>query len=389
MDGLYLTFALLAVSTLCAVIAPWLWTRTRAPAPSIASHDRHFKGQLDQIEEDLAGGRINSEEAIGARAEIARMALAAEARVHSSSSGGQGGWIGIAAAFGGALILVPIVYTELGSPDLPDMPLVVRTDVAQAGRPTALSEHQGGPLAESIASLEARLLEQPDDLDGLLLLSRTYSAIGDDANSARILKRLIDIGEADATLMGDYAEAVVRAANGLVDPSAVAAFNEVLRADPKDPRARYYLALGDAQAGLSEKAVGQWAEILREAPPDATYAPAIRKIVDAIIEDAGLDAASFDLPDVASPRGPTQSDIAAAARMSEDDQRAMIRGMVDNLEARLEENPKDVDGWLRLIRSRQVLGEPEKVASALERALAANPESAELARLWDEFLSSQ
>ncbi len=37
----------------------------------------------------------------------------------------------------------------------------------------------------------------------------------------------------------------------------------------------------------------------------------------------------------------------------------MIRGMVDGLANRLEQQPRDAEGWIKLIRSRVVLGDAE------------------------------
>lgn len=48
----------------------------------------------------------------------------------------------------------------------------------------------------------------------------------------------------------------------------------------------------------------------------------------------------------------------------------MIRGMVDGLEAKLDKNPANVDGWIMLIRSRMQLGEPRKAGEALKKGLA-------------------
>jgi len=51
--------------------------------------------------------------------------------------------------------------------------------------------------------------------------------------------------------------------------------------------------------------------------------------------------------------------------------------MVAKLAARLQLNPDDPDGWVRLIRSRMVLGRPDEAKTDLAHALAAfadNPE---------------
>jgi len=49
----------------------------------------------------------------------------------------------------------------------------------------------------------------------------------------------------------------------------------------------------------------------------------------------------------------------------------MIRGMVDNLAARLEKSPNDENGWLRLMSSRMTLGEKDAAKAALAKARAA------------------
>jgi cytochrome c-type biogenesis protein CcmH len=53
-----------------------------------------------------------------------------------------------------------------------------------------------------------------------------------------------------------------------------------------------------------------------------------------------------------------------AANMSAKDRQAMIQSMVDGLEEKLKTNGKDLDGWLKLIRARTVLGETDKAKTA-------------------------
>ena len=47
----------------------------------------------------------------------------------------------------------------------------------------------------------------------------------------------------------------------------------------------------------------------------------------------------------------------------------MIRSMVDGLEQKLATNPDNLDGWLRLIRARAVLGDTDKAKAAYKKAL--------------------
>jgi cytochrome c-type biogenesis protein CcmH len=76
------------------------------------------------------------------------------------------------------------------------------------------------------------------------------------------------------------------------------------------------------------------------------------------------------IPEAPAGKGPTAEDVRRADAMSQPDRTAMIRGMVDGLAARLEQSPRDAEGWIKLIRSRAVLGEADLAKRSLQRALS-------------------
>ncbi len=80
---------------------------------------------------------------------------------------------------------------------------------------------------------------------------------------------------------------------------------------------------------------------------------------------------------------------AAFMDMIEEDRAAMIGTMVEGLEARLnEEEPENVQGWLRLARARAVLGEQAASQAALARAeAAAGADDAALMQIADTWLA--
>jgi len=49
----------------------------------------------------------------------------------------------------------------------------------------------------------------------------------------------------------------------------------------------------------------------------------------------------------------------------------MVKAMVDRLANRLKSNPKDANGWMRLMRARMVLGDIDAAGAALRSGLAA------------------
>lgn len=142
-------------------------------------------------------------------------------------------------------------------------------------------------------------------------------------------------------------------------PSApdVAALEARLTENPKDwegwiALARLKAGQGDADAALAAIEAGR-----------AQYpsAPFVLAQLEAAAESLGLEAPP------ARP-GPTDADVAAASQMSQADRDAMVRGMVEGLAARLEDEPDDLEGWLMLIRSYAVLQEPEAAGAAVDKA---------------------
>ncbi|HYE49782.1 MAG TPA: c-type cytochrome biogenesis protein CcmI [Azospirillaceae bacterium] len=70
----------------------------------------------------------------------------------------------------------------------------------------------------------------------------------------------------------------------------------------------------------------------------------------------------------------TKEQMEAVQSMDPGQQKEMIRGMVDRLAARLQENPGDTDGWLKLANAWEVMGDKGKALDALKRAATSAPE---------------
>src|SRR5215469_17047682 len=68
-------------------------------------------------------------------------------------------------------------------------------------------------------------------------------------------------------------------------------------------------------------------------------------------------------------RGRTVEVVRNAEAMVPADGMAIIRGMADGLARRLEQSPRDLEGWIELIRSRTALREMDAARQALDRAL--------------------
>ena len=249
---------------------------------------------------------------------------------------------------------------------------------------------------ETIASLEQKMRAQPDDGDGWKTLAAAYfaaqrypDAAGAYAKAARLTPDRADIWSA-------LGEAQTLASNA-VDPIAHDAFQKALALDPKNARARYFLAVEKDVRGDHKGAVEDWIALLRDGPKDPPYAQSVHDLILKVAEQNRIDVKGR-VPDVAPAPvladggdaaraaipGPSSDQIGDAARLNPSEQDEMARGMVDRLAQRLSKQPQDFDGWVRLMRARMVLRDAKAAGEALagaRRAFAGN--DAALARLAD------
>ena len=135
-----------------------------------------------------------------------------------------------------------------------------------------------------------------------------------------------------------------------VTAEAKAEFKRALALNADEVKASYFLGLAAEQDGRAAEAASIWRAMLAKAPANAPWRPLVQ---EALARVGGSPA-------------PALSDdaMAAAKDMNETDRSAMIRGMVDRLATRLEQNGDDVEGWLRLVRAYMVMGEADKAKGA-------------------------
>jgi cytochrome c-type biogenesis protein CcmH len=232
-----------------------------------------------------------------------------------------------------------------------------------------------------IAQLEAKMKQAPGDPAGWRMLGWSYMQTGRYGEAANAYGKAAALAPANAEFRSAQGEALTQAAGGEVTPAARTAFHSAILRDPGDPRARFFLAVAKDQGGDHAGAMADWIALLRNAPVGAPWIADVRASVERIARQHGQDI-SGKLPPAPAPTaaaaapspappGPSADQVAAARQMPAGDQQAMIAGMVDRLAARLKANPKDPDGWVRLMRARMVLGETGAAAGALHQALAA------------------
>ncbi|MBT3905482.1 MAG: c-type cytochrome biogenesis protein CcmI [Rhodospirillaceae bacterium] len=393
MMALWMMIVMLTAGIVAVLLVPMAFRRQAGAAPREDYDLNVYKDQLSEVDKDLERGLVSDAEAVAARTEIKRrmLAIIPSNQTDAAQEGGRGVMIGI-----GAFVSVSAIagYLWLGSPNQPDVPFASR-NVPQQTASSAPGPTQDGGLGSVVTSLAERLKTNPNDMQGWILLGRSYMSMERPNDAAEAFKRAIDLGGNRPDVMADYAEALAIAADNAVPAEARLTFFQVLSDDPYNVKARFYLGLDQAQQGNFRDAMQQWTDLIAVSPPGAPWIEQVRSQIAKAGRSGKVDPGTIKPSKAAlafakvrpapppqpkmppataaapsSTPGPTQEDMKAAQEMSSEDRQAMIRSMVQRLADRLEENPNDKQGWMRLARAYEVLGEKEKAKKARERAAA-------------------
>jgi len=362
--------AAMTVAAIAAILVPLL--RRQDASVDASDYDIEvYKDQLDKVGQDHERGLLTAEQVESSKTEIARRILNADRRRGATTVANPSSSSNRILAFVVALSIPALAlgfYGWLGTPDLPSQPFAERP----AQRPQTASGPTPGSLQQSVEKLVLRLAKEPGDLDGWVLLGQTYKSLGNYPKSLDAFKTALSLDSGDAELNSAHGEALYLAAQRIVTPASREAFRNALKLEPHEPRARYYLAMAKHQAGDKQAALDGWAAMIADAPGDAPWLPSVRERIRQVAKELGVDVAAVmpepRAPSVSAAPGPTAADRAAAANMSPEERQKMIDGMIERLAGRLVENPRDFEGWIRLIRAYAVQDQTDKAMAALASA---------------------
>ena len=268
---------------------------------------------------------------------------------------------------------------------------IYRSQATQNATPSPSAAASQQPTVDSvIAKLEAKLKADPNDAEGWRMLGWSYFQTERYAEAATALSHATKLDGKTAETYSFLGESLVLASKeeGHIPRDAQVAFDQALKLDPKDARARYFKGVAVDMAGEHHRAIDLWFDLLKDTPADAPYADDVRGVIRKVGEKNKIDVekrlaeARFAAPAggmltsgatkaIGGIPGPDPSQMQAAAKLPAGQQDAMVRGMVDGLETKLKANPANADGWIMLMRSRMQLGEPAKAGQALQAGLTA------------------
>lgn len=355
---LWTSFAILSAVVLVALLRPLLAPAATPLAPEEAGREV-YRDQLAEIDSDRAAGMIGEAEAEAAKRELARRLLAEAAGSAASSAAAAATGTGFArySFYIAGIALLPalglLIYQATGSPRLPSQPHDAR--VAQKPVPNSIDD--------LVARVEERLREHPEDGQGWDVLAPVYMRQERFREAADAFARAIRLLGPNAKRLSGFGEATVIAENGIVSEPARLAYEQLLKLEPGQPEARFWLAMAKEQDGKLTEAAADYRGLLADAPAGAPWRASVEERLALVTQRMG--GAPVAPPAAGLGAAPSREGAKAIESLPPEERMKAISGMVDGLAARLKQNGDDLDGWLRLIRAYKVLGKQDAARASL------------------------
>ncbi|MFO1015730.1 MAG: c-type cytochrome biogenesis protein CcmI [Caulobacteraceae bacterium] len=312
-----------------------------------------YRRQLSEIEDLAERGLIAAEDARAVRGETGRRLLAAAREPAAADRPGRPGVLLTAIAL--PPLLAFVAYLIFGAPGLADAPFAKRVAEWRASDPHQLDP----PRRLAVMSLIAA--ERPNDPQALKYLAIAHLAAGDAAGAAGVLRRALALTPDNAELWSGLGQAITLQNDGEVTAEAKTAFAKALALDPASAAARYFLARARIAGGDLAGGLADWKTLAASLPAGDERVASLNQEIAQVTEWGGLENPAA----TAAPQTPPGAPPGVGGEMA-----GAIEGMVAGLAARLEQNPNDPQGWVRLVRAYTVLGRTDKRDAALARARA-------------------
>lgn len=269
MTAFWIAAGLLTLLVLAVLCWPLLRRRQAGHASRKAINTAIYRDQMVDIDRDLANGALTEADHAIARDELERRVLEDVADDAPTTANAPRRLPRTALVLSAALPVAAVaLYFVLGTPAALD------PAVQQNATPTAAE------VEKMVATLAARLEQNPNNPEGWVMLGRSYKAMGRFDEAARAFDRAGPVIESEPELMLDVAELSAELNKGKIDGKGLELLQRVLKEQPDNPQA---LVLAGTNAFFRQNyadAVRHWERLLAMVPPDSQDAQNLSAGID-------------------------------------------------------------------------------------------------------------
>ncbi|WP_412478637.1 c-type cytochrome biogenesis protein CcmI [Azonexus sp. IMCC34839] len=269
----FFIFALLLVAVVAAFIVPPLWRKPRQNASNAERKQANlaiFRDQLAELDRELAEGSLSEADHAQAKAELQRRLLE---EVDSDETGGN-----VASAAPSRklaitlVVLLPILgllgYGVLGNPRALDPTQTV-------AQPKMTPEQ----INAMVAKLAERMQANPDDMQGWMMLGRSYKTLGryeDAAQAYAKAEKAMD----DPDVLASYAETIAMAEGKGLKGKPTQLIEKALKIEPNHGHSLFLAGAAAMERGDRKAGIAYWEALLPQVEPGSEIDQMLRSGID-------------------------------------------------------------------------------------------------------------
>ncbi|RKT51308.1 cytochrome c-type biogenesis protein CcmH [Azonexus fungiphilus] len=248
-------YAILIIVATAALVLPSLWfgkRRRAVDADRKAANLAIFRDQLAELERERSEGSLTAEDYEQARSELQRRLLdevdVADGDTAASPPTSRPTAIVL-------LLLLPIAamggYALLGNPAALDP-----VNTAPQKQMTAAD------IEGMVAKLAAKMQDNPDDMNGWVMLGRSYKMLGRYAEAVDAYAKAEAFIAQDPELLASYAETLAMASGKGLSGKARTLIDQALKLDPKHAHSLFLAGAAAMEAGDAKNGIAYWEALL-------------------------------------------------------------------------------------------------------------------------------
>ena len=294
---LFLVAAVIMVAAALAwILVPLLRPRSATELARETSNVAILRDQLVELDADLAAGTTSREQYDEARHELEHRVIEESKALESTRRTPSPSAAWTAALVGSAIPLAALLlYATIGNIEalLPG----AKREAAASSPSHEVTKDQVEDMASRLA---AKLEKDPSNVDGWVMLARTYYALQRNDDAVKAFDRAIALRPDDAGLLADYADALAAKQGGIAG-KPLALVERALKADPTHWKALALAGTAAFDRQDYKQAVAYWEKLKATVPPGSPIAGSIDTSISEARALAGLGPAP---PPASAPSAP-------------------------------------------------------------------------------------
>ena len=257
--------------------------------------------RFKELESEYGRGSLTEVDYEQARQELEQALLndvdtsaASNVSVKTSSTRASLAWVAL-----GVPLAAVLLYLQLGTPAALQPP----AQVAAAPQGHADGDSTAS-MEQLVASLAAKLQQEPDNAEGWFMLGRSYMSMGRYAEAAEAFQRVLDQVGDDPAVMLRYADAQAMAQGGKISGKPFEMIKKALLLKPDDATGLWLAGLGYEEQGEYELAVQHWRKLEPMMQDDPASLNEVRNLIARAEQKLGRPASTAMAEETVAPEPP-------------------------------------------------------------------------------------